>query len=109
MVTQIVIGRIRRRAPGVSNAGADHAWQTPKLGVGSPESAQGKGSRLGPRGAFLVSRHLALLRWSGTRGRRQARLPGGLGRPFRPGQGKTNHSGRRQPQTEDQDGCFEQT
>jgi hypothetical protein len=51
MVTEAVIGRIRFLAPGVAHAGTDHAFQTPKLGVRSPESTQGERRR------FEVRRH----------------------------------------------------
>ena len=43
MVSETVISGIQLLAPGIAHARAYHPFQTPKLGVRSPESAQGEG------------------------------------------------------------------
>lgn len=54
MVAETVIGWVQLFAAGVTDPGADHAFDTPKLGVWSPESTQGKGGRFEVRGCSSV-------------------------------------------------------
>jgi hypothetical protein len=107
MVSQILIGGILRGATCISNTGADYSGETPKLGVGSPESAQRKGSRFDTI-ACGRARRCGCPRFPAC-GRPQARLPGGLGRLSPPSQGNPHDSGRRQQQAENQYSCFGQT
>ena len=45
VVAKTIIGGVQFFPTGVTHAGADNPFQTPKLGVRPPESAQGKGGR----------------------------------------------------------------
>lgn len=47
VIAQVTVGGVRSCAPSVADTGADNAGKTPELGVGTPESAQCKGCRLG--------------------------------------------------------------
>ncbi len=49
VVTEARVGRVRAGPPAITHAGPDHARLTPKLGVGSPKSPQGKGRGLNHR------------------------------------------------------------
>ncbi len=63
MVAEIVVGWMAGRAAGVTDAGSPNSGQTPKLGVGRPESAQGKSRR------FQFARDLTINRRPGLSAR----------------------------------------
>jgi hypothetical protein len=46
VIGEVVIGRVRRAAAGVADAGADDGGVTPEPGVGGPESTQAEGRGL---------------------------------------------------------------
>lgn len=47
VIAQVTVSGVRFCPASVADTGADNAWKTPEPGVGTPESAKCKGSRLG--------------------------------------------------------------
>ncbi|MFH1382233.1 MAG: hypothetical protein ABIH70_04995 [Chloroflexota bacterium] len=65
MVADVVVSGRRRRASGIPYPGADNSFDTPELGVGTPESAQGEISRLHRVVRYRIQqRRLQLCRWN---------------------------------------------
>jgi len=48
VVSKIMVGRILLCAPGISDPGSNHTFDGPKLGIGPPESPQGKSGGFDP-------------------------------------------------------------
>jgi len=67
VIAQVVIGRIDEIATGVADARADDSAVTPEPGVGSPESTEREGCRLGHRLGGVEGEHALRLHRRGPR------------------------------------------